>query len=122
MQLVFLALGNVLHLHPPNEMTPQVFDFVFELIQAGASETSELTYQTALKMVYLTLKYTKIHTSDVTKSNKIITVLHTILNESSNADEKLKLLALKTLRELAASGYHMVLIDASVISLLTRYL
>ena len=70
----------------------------------------------------MTLKHSKQHNKDVTESNKVITVLQTILNEQSNADEKLKLLALKTLRELASGGYQLILIDVSLISLLTRYL
>lgn len=77
---------------------------------------------TAFRVVYLTLKYTKIHTQAITDNNKIVTVLQLILNEQSAATEKLKLLGLKTLRELAASGYHMVLLDMSLLNLLMRFL
>ena len=38
------------------------------------------------------------------------------------SNERLKLLALKTLRELVANGYHMVLLDVSLLSTLMRYI
>ena len=44
MQLVFLALGNVLHMHQPTELTRRVFDFIYDLILANAAQTSEQTY------------------------------------------------------------------------------
>jgi hypothetical protein len=70
----------------------------------------------------MTLKSTKIHTQALTENNRIVSVLQVILREQSSSSEKLKLLGLKTLRELAASGYHMVLLDMSLLSLLMRFL
>ena len=83
---------------------------------------NEKTYQTGLRAVYQTLKFTKIHTMALTEQNRIVAVLQSILSEQSLHHEKLKLLALKTLRELACSGYHMVLLDMSLLSMLMRYL
>ena len=49
-------------------------------------------------------------------------MIHLTLNDQVASNEKLKLFALRTLRELAARGYHMVLLDASLLNLLMRYL
>jgi len=76
-------------------------------------------FQAALKCVYKTVKNTKLHTSDMI-SVKIINVLQMILEQS--ADEKLKVLALQTLRELAAGGFHIHLVDIQLFNTLFKFI
>lgn len=42
--------------------------------------------------------------------------------EKEGVNDKLKLLALQTLRELALSGYHMMLLDLTLINQLLKFL
>jgi|688.fasta_scaffold239756_1 hypothetical protein len=42
--------------------------------------------------------------------------------EKDGVNDKLKLLALQSLRELAQSGYHMMLLDLTLVNLMLRYL
>lgn len=74
----------------------------------------------ALRCVFLTLRYTKMHSSSITEA-KLIAVLQTII-EKDGVQDKLRLLALQTLRELAVGGYHTMLLDMSLLSRLLRFL
>ena len=112
-----------MHMHQPSELTQRIFAYIFDLFEAQSIQTAQETYLTVFRAIYLTLKYTKIHNQNITENNKIITVIQLILSELQTfSNEKLKLLALKTLRELAANGYHMVLLDMSLLSTLMRYI
>ena len=80
-------------------------------------------FRAALRCVYFTLKFTRIHTTNI-KDSQIVAVFHLILDSnqiSSQIPEKLKLLALQTVRELTQTGFHMML-DPPLISMLMRYL
>jgi hypothetical protein len=74
----------------------------------------------ALRCVYQTLHFTKIHSNAITEA-RMIPVLQMII-EKEGVHEKLKLLALQTLRELAINGYHTILLDMTLINRLLRFL
>lgn len=74
----------------------------------------------AIKCIFSTLKATKIHHSTLVQT-KIVGVLQAIL-EWQSADDKMRLYALLSMRELAQGGYHMALLDFTVIATLHKFL
>lgn len=84
-------------MHPPSQLTINIFTFVASIFQSNQQGPDE--YMAALKCIYLTVKATKIHNSTLVQT-KIVGVMQAML-EWQSADDKMKLVALLTLRELA---------------------
>lgn len=101
-------------MHPPNQLTTDIFTHVAGIFQSNLHGPDE--YVAALKCIYLTVKATKIHNSTLVQT-KVVGVMQAIL-EWQSADDKIKLIALQSLRELASGGYHMALLDLSVVATL----
>lgn len=74
----------------------------------------------AMRVVYQTLHNTKLHSNSINEA-RLIPVLQLVI-EKDGVHDKLKLLALHTLRELAVSGYHTILLDMTLINRLLKFL
>lgn len=118
LQITILALSNVLHLHPPTELTLQIFAYIHDVFVQGQHSLQVL--RVALRCVYSTIHFTKVHSNAITEA-RIVQVLQMIVDRDG-LSEKLKLLALQALREFAVSGYHMMLMDLSLINTLLKFL
>lgn len=74
----------------------------------------------ALRVVYQTLRCTKIHSNAIIEA-RTISLLQLVIDKDGVHD-KLKLLAMQTLRELAVGGYHTMLLDTTLVNRLLKYL
>ncbi len=80
-------------------------------------------YIAALKCVYNTAHACKTHNSTLVQTRQV-GVLQAILElkPPDNVEiDKMRLVALLTMRELVQGGYHMALLDPTVVNTLLRY-
>mmetsp|Transcript_25626 Transcript_25626/g.24919 ORF Transcript_25626/g.24919 Transcript_25626/m.24919 type:complete len:393 (-) Transcript_25626:124-1302(-) len=110
----FLGLGRVLHLHPPNEYVNNIFQTVIYTLQTNQNI---MLLHASLKCMYYTVKYSKIHTSYIL-SLKLVPILQSFIDKAF--DEKMSLLSLLTLKELAVNGFAMTFMDNLLFNSLLR--
>jgi len=104
-------------MHPPTDLTQNIFIVIANIFN---SQHSKEVYTAALICFYHTVKSTKIHTNTLIQC-KAITLLEAILNWEG-ADDKMKLLAMQTLREIASGGFHMALLEIPLINTIHRFI
>jgi hypothetical protein len=110
----FLGLGRILHLQPPNDFVNQIIQTLIFNVQ---TTQNILLLQAALKCIYNTVKFSKIHTNYILQL-KLVPLLQTIIDKAF--DEKISLISLQILKELALNGYAMTFMDAMLCNSLVR--
>lgn len=116
--VVILALGRVMHLHPPTELLNEVLSqMVINVLNQPQQQTAMMCLS-VLRCLYDTTRFTRIHTAFLVQNLKLISVLQNILDK--NLDEKVSITAVQILKEIAASGFHLPMIEHAFLSSLMR--
>ncbi|CDW88478.1 UNKNOWN [Stylonychia lemnae] len=110
-----LSMGRILHIHPSGELVNSTFDIISQVLQQSSINANILVCQAALRAIYNTVKFTRLHTSTLCQL-KLASHLQTLIDK--NYDEKITLYSLQIIKEMILSDSQYYGIASDIIKAL----
>jgi len=108
------ALGYILHLIPLSDLSVTAVQHICYHM----SSTSPMIQHAAISAARITFKFSRVHTPAFVQNFNVVNLLVNTLEKTQ--DEKVQVLCLQAVQELASSGFQMHLVDPALFNCLLR--